>query len=222
MSKVQLQGNVSGTGVFTIASPNSNTDRTLTLPDNSGTVLTQNSQPSFVSTIGVGGATPAASGAGITFPATQSASSDANTLDDYEEGTWSPVLRYSTNISATGVLPSTVTLTNRGRYRKIGSLVYVCVEIVYADVGAQFIVDTIEGLPFTAAVGSSAQALAYSPYGCSGRYGGTTDNKAFGNSAIGSGVSNIYCGVANENGGFYTLVISGFSVFRVAGCYIAS
>lgn len=40
MSKVQLQGNVSGTGVFTIASPNSNTDRTLTLPDNTGTLLT--------------------------------------------------------------------------------------------------------------------------------------------------------------------------------------
>jgi hypothetical protein len=38
MSKVQLQGNVSGTGVFTIASPNSNTDRTLTLPDASGTI----------------------------------------------------------------------------------------------------------------------------------------------------------------------------------------
>lgn len=40
MSKVQLQGNVSGTGVFTIASPNSNTDRTLTLPDVSGTIQT--------------------------------------------------------------------------------------------------------------------------------------------------------------------------------------
>ena len=30
------------------------------------------------------------SGTGISFPATQSASSDANTLDDYEEGTWTP------------------------------------------------------------------------------------------------------------------------------------
>jgi hypothetical protein len=54
MSKVQLQGNVSGTGVFTIASPNSNTDRTLTLPDNTGTILTsasavtQNSGPAFI------------------------------------------------------------------------------------------------------------------------------------------------------------------------------
>jgi hypothetical protein len=41
----------------------------------------------FPTTIGVGGATPSASGSGISFPATQSASSDANTLDDYEEGT---------------------------------------------------------------------------------------------------------------------------------------
>jgi hypothetical protein len=40
MSKVALSGNASGTGTFTIASPNSNTDRTLSLPDASGTVLT--------------------------------------------------------------------------------------------------------------------------------------------------------------------------------------
>jgi hypothetical protein len=40
MSKITLTGNVSGTGTFTIASPNSNNDRTLNLPDNSGTVLT--------------------------------------------------------------------------------------------------------------------------------------------------------------------------------------
>jgi hypothetical protein len=40
MSQVALSGNVSGTGTFTIASPNSNTDRTLNLPDASGTILT--------------------------------------------------------------------------------------------------------------------------------------------------------------------------------------
>jgi hypothetical protein len=44
MSKVQLQGNASGTGIFTIASPNSNTDRTLTLPDSTGTLLTSAAQ----------------------------------------------------------------------------------------------------------------------------------------------------------------------------------
>jgi hypothetical protein len=40
MSKVAISGNASGTGVFTIASPNSNTDRTLSLPDQTGTLLT--------------------------------------------------------------------------------------------------------------------------------------------------------------------------------------
>jgi len=40
MSKVAIQGNASGTGTFTIAAPNSNTDRSLTLPDEAGTVLT--------------------------------------------------------------------------------------------------------------------------------------------------------------------------------------
>ena len=40
MSRVSLSGNPSGTGTFTIASPNSNTDRTLNLPDQTGTLLT--------------------------------------------------------------------------------------------------------------------------------------------------------------------------------------
>lgn len=39
MSKISLTPNASGTGNFTIASPNSNTDRTLTLPDSTGTVV---------------------------------------------------------------------------------------------------------------------------------------------------------------------------------------
>jgi hypothetical protein len=40
MSKVVIQGHASGTGDFTIAAPNSNTDRTLTLPDVTGNVVT--------------------------------------------------------------------------------------------------------------------------------------------------------------------------------------
>jgi hypothetical protein len=52
MSKIALSGNASGTGTFTIASPNSNSDRTLNLPDNSGTVLTSSSN--LVGVTGVG------------------------------------------------------------------------------------------------------------------------------------------------------------------------
>jgi hypothetical protein len=43
MSKIALSGNASGTGTFTIASPDSNSDRTLNLPDNSGTLVTNTS-----------------------------------------------------------------------------------------------------------------------------------------------------------------------------------
>jgi hypothetical protein len=48
--------------------------------------------PIISTTLGVGGATPSASGAGITFPATASLSTNANTLDDYKEGTYTPTV----------------------------------------------------------------------------------------------------------------------------------
>jgi hypothetical protein len=59
-------------------------------------------------------ASTTADGIGITFPATQSASSDVNTLDDYEEGTWTP-----TDGSGAGL---TFTAAS-GIYVKIGKLV---------------------------------------------------------------------------------------------------
>ena len=39
MSQVKISGNASGTGVFTVASPNSNNTQTLTLPDATGTLV---------------------------------------------------------------------------------------------------------------------------------------------------------------------------------------
>ena len=39
MSKVKIQGNASGTGVVTLTAPNTNTDRTITLPDSSDTLV---------------------------------------------------------------------------------------------------------------------------------------------------------------------------------------
>ena len=40
MSKIKIQGDAGGTGIFTIASPNSSTNRTITLPDDTGTIVT--------------------------------------------------------------------------------------------------------------------------------------------------------------------------------------
>ena len=97
--------------------------------------------PIVTTTMGVGGATPAASGSGITFPATQSASSDANTLDDYEEGTWTP-----TDASGAGL---TFTV-NAAKYIKIGQIVYLSAYFSYPST-ANGSAAWVGGLPFTAA-----------------------------------------------------------------------
>jgi hypothetical protein len=100
--------------------------------------------------MGVGGATPSGSGSGISFPATQSASSDANTLDDYEEGTWTPTFTASTSA------PSSVTYgTQGGRYTKIGRVVYVEVYLRFTAYSGGSGTVNIGGLPFTAAGGSA-------------------------------------------------------------------
>ena len=96
------------------------------------------------STIGVGNTTPAASGAGITFPATASASSDANTLDDYEEGSWTPSF---VGASTAG----TTTYSGRtGLYIKIGKLVWVQFDANITNMtGTGNLI--INNLPFTSA-----------------------------------------------------------------------
>jgi hypothetical protein len=63
MSKIALTPNASGTGVFTISSPATNTDRTLTLPDEAGTVLT--SASSLASANLTGAVTVSGSNVGI-------------------------------------------------------------------------------------------------------------------------------------------------------------
>jgi hypothetical protein len=100
--------------------------------------------PIVATTMGVGGATPSGSGSGISFPATQSASSDANTLDDYEEGTFTPTVQ---GVSSAG----TATYSNQlGAYTKIGNLVYVNVYLIYTS-GTGTGQLRVANLPFTSA-----------------------------------------------------------------------
>jgi hypothetical protein len=99
--------------------------------------------PKATTTLGVGNATPAASGAGITFPATQSASSDLNTLDDYERGTWTPSLKFGGN--SVGMTYT----TQQGYYVKIGSFVMTTCLITLSAKGSSTGSATITGLPFS-------------------------------------------------------------------------
>jgi hypothetical protein len=87
------------------------------------------------------GATPQ-TGVGISFPATQAASSDANTLDDYEEGTWTPVL------SAAGSAPTVTYNYVSGVYRKVGSMVYVQMGMNVNSISGGSGETRITGLPF--------------------------------------------------------------------------
>ena len=108
--------------------------------------------------LGVGNATPSTSGAGITFPATQSASTDANTLDDYEEGTFTP------SFSSTGASFTYDSLYRVGRYTKTGNLVTFslwCATDGSAPTGTLSNTLTITGLPFTSGGNSQANAFAF-------------------------------------------------------------
>ena len=108
-------------------------------------------------TLGVGNATPSASGAGITFPATQSASSDPNTLDDYEEGTWTPVIQGS------GTAGTYELGTQVSTYVKVGGKVTLNAYIPFAAAitagGTGYL--QITGAPFIKAAGQAASGSVY-------------------------------------------------------------
>lgn len=91
MSSIKLSPNASGTGEFTISAPNSNTNRTLSLPDQTGTVLT-NAGP---------------------FTANASASAGAVTIDASNNvgiGTSSPGAR----LQVTGSVSNAVAVFDKG------------------------------------------------------------------------------------------------------------
>lgn len=86
----------------------------------------------------------------LAFPAAQNPSSDANTLDDYEEGSWTPVDSSGAGLS----------LTASGIYTKIGRLVFVSGQIIWPAT-ANGATATIGGLPFTSAAINQGFAQHY-------------------------------------------------------------
>lgn len=75
----------------------------------------------------------------IKFPVTQNPSSDHNTLDDYEEGTWT-----ATDQSGAGL---SLTQTVAGTYTKIGDMVFAQIGITYPST-ANGLAAIIGGLPY--------------------------------------------------------------------------
>ncbi len=201
MAKVKIQGHASGTGILTLTAPNTSTDRTITLPDSTGTLATTADVPSSITdngdataitidsneNVGIGITSPLdilhlndpdddcvinldtaqanknsivkfsdpdAQGrgmiqynhttdslrttvagtertrihsngvltvpAGIALGVAATSNASSNTLDDYEEGTWTPSITASNGGSS-----MTYSGSNSGSYVKIGNLVTI-------------------------------------------------------------------------------------------------
>jgi len=88
---------------------------------------------------------------GIKFPASQSASADANTLDDYEEGTWTPVV--SDALSGGNLATMTTDGSTNGTYTKIGNMVYWRFSANLTNKASMTAGNTVffQGFPFQAA-----------------------------------------------------------------------
>jgi hypothetical protein len=105
--------------------------------------------------VGIGVTSPAcildisgATGGQIKFPATQNASTNANTLDDYEEGTWTP------NVNGASVGSFT---TKTGYYVKTGRQVTCWFVCDGGNTGGGGATQYVTGLPFaiTTAINTS-------------------------------------------------------------------
>jgi hypothetical protein len=88
------------------------------------------------------GGNTSATGTGIAFPATQNASSDANTLDDYEEGTFTATFGGQTNVGSVS--------QNRYSYVKVGRTVTVFANFAFTPTASNAFVYWFFSLPFPA------------------------------------------------------------------------
>jgi hypothetical protein len=184
MASIVLAGNTSGS--ITISSPSVSGTNTLTLPASTGTVLTTNGS-------GI------ASVNGVQFPATQSVSADANTLDDYEEGTFTVAVRGA-------VTAGTYTMTGQSCvYTKIGRLVSLAINISgfsTATGGSAYF--QITGMPF--------------PNGATGSRGVVSGNSLnfsagtlFAIVAFGGSSTTLYLEEVKDNAAFADFDISGIT-----------
>jgi hypothetical protein len=101
-----------------------------------------------------------AGGGGIKFNASAMSSSDVNTLDDYEEGTWTPVLKDSND-------DVVVFSTEVGTYTKIGKVVHVQFYITTSSLGDAASGGALRlfGLPFSTSATANSYATLRAGYG---------------------------------------------------------
>jgi len=136
----------------------------------------------------------------ISFAASHTANADANTLDDYEEGTWTPVVADANSGGNTGSYTSGGSAGNR--YIKVGRLVYITCELFNINTSGMTAGNVlfIRGLPFSGHSSGTYNVGAVHindvDYNAGGAYYSFMDNSAYFRiyevGTTGSGHSSVY------------------------------
>ena len=165
----------------------------------SGTPVT----PGYFNAYGMGLGVAPSSGTGIAFPSTQSASSNANTLDDYEEGDWTPSIN----------LLGTVTYSGQsGKYTKVGRLVTVQFSVVMSstDTTQDSSAMLLSGFPFACGYSTTEKVLTERVYGTYST-GGVTFNVFLGSGSSTATIQNeIYNGPIASASYYTSLTRAGY------------
>ena len=181
-----------------------------------GTAVQFNRSGTNVGTLGVATTGISMTGVnGITFTGTQTASADVNTLDDYEEGTWTPSLE---GLSTAG----TAGYSERGgRYIKIGTMVYIVFHIQLSSFSGAAGELIIRGIPFNSgAMGSATVRNSFPMCRWSGLSSGASNVVAM------TADNTNYLGVAVltsfvTGSPYYSTVsaVTGSTILTGSGCY---
>ena len=156
---------------------------------------------------------PVVSGGGVQFPATQVPSADANCLDDYEEGTWTPAIDTAT--AGTG-RSTTITYAT---YTKVGRLVTFQCYITLGTLGSGGSgAVVVRGLPFTSGASLAACSWSYAyqlnaALVCTGSYINTGDTRIYLTGAAAAATNIIELD--------FTTYIKATTQFIISGSYIA-
>ena len=143
----------------------------------------------------------------IKFPATQNASTDANTLDDYEEGTFTPGITFGGG--STGITYTTQT----GDYTKIGRMVVGSIQVTLSAKGSSTGVMAITGLPFATAGNNYANPIGYAA-GFSGLTGALSTISASGATTL-----TLYQSAAASYAAIQDTAATNTSQIRMNFCY---
>ena len=132
--------------------------------------------------VGLGNTTPS-SGTGVSFPATQSASTDVNTLDDYEEGTWT--------VTDTSGASLSITNNSVAQYVKVGKLIYAFFDVTYPTTADVSTADL--SLPFVSYAGYTGGYCVSTSFGTviSAQNRITAARTNFINTATGTALTNV-------------------------------